>query len=327
MIGQHLALAGWIPFRIRADAGRHMTDWCYLGEDVFDDPFFEQTIQRCLRKPFNQLFGQETPIETLLDWRDVQPGLTPTAFIFHGSRCGSTLFSRMAAVLPRTVVISEAAPIDDVLRARVPDSQRIEWLRALLSALGQPRRGDERHLFVKFDAWHAIDLSLVQRAFPDVPSVFLYREPAAVIASQMRMPGLHMVPGMLDPSVIGLDPPRVLQLDREEYCARMLSALYAAALAAGAGGRVMLMNYTQLPEAASLQLLEWCGRTASHDAREGLHGVAQFDAKTPSLPYDATDVSTRPAPSQRAIDMAARFVGPQYAQLESIRLAPTAPVD
>jgi hypothetical protein len=229
----------------------------------------------------------------------------------------------MAVALPRTVVISEAPPVDHVLRARAPEDARIGWLRAVLSALGQRRRGDERHLFVKFDAWHVIDLALVQRAFPKVPCVFLYREPAALIASQLRMPGIHILPGMLDPSLIGLDLPGVLRLDWDEYTGRILAAVYAAALAHAASGRVALMNYAELPAAASSQVLAWCGLTGSGDARERLQHVARFDAKTPSLPYDATDVSTRPPPSQRAIDMAARFVDPYYAELESIRLGRT----
>src|SRR5207249_1157357 len=128
------------------------------------------------------------------------PGIDPTAFIFHGSRCGSTLLAQMAEALPRTIVISEAPPVDQILRASAPAERRLDWFRALLSVLGQPRRGDERHLFVKFDAWHVFDLPLVQQAFPGVPCVFLYREPSAVMASQMRMPGIQTLPGMLDPS-------------------------------------------------------------------------------------------------------------------------------
>jgi hypothetical protein len=319
-----LALSGWIPFSVRANDARPrpVVDWCFLGEDTFADPFFEQTIERCWRRPFNQLFSHETPIESLLDWSAAQPGIAPTAFIFHSSRCGSTLLARMAAAMPRTVVISEAPPIDHILRARAPEDARIGWFRALLSALGQPRRGGEQHLFIKFDAWHVIDLALVQRAFPQVPCVFLYREPAALIASQLRMPGIHTLPGMLDLTSIGLDLPRVLRLDRDEYTGRILAAIFAAALAHAAAGRVSLMNYAQLPSAASSQVLAWCGLTGSEDARERLEHVARFDAKTPSLPYDASEVSTRPPPSRRAIDMAARFVDPYYAQLESIRLGP-----
>ena len=325
MIGHDLNLAGWIPFKVRAGdrSLRPVVDWCFLGADAFTDPFFEQTIERCWSKPFNQLLAHETPIDDLLDWRAAQPGIAPTAFIFHGSRCGSTLLARMAAALPRTVVISEAPPVDHILRARTTEATRIEWLRALLSALGQPRRGDERHLLVKFDAWHVIDLPLVQQAFPQVPCVFLYREPAALMASQLRMPGIHILPGVLDPSLIGLDLPGVLRLDQDEYSGRILAAVYAAGLAHAAAGRVTLMNYSQLPSAAASQVLAWCGLAGSDDAAERLREVARYDAKTPSLPFDATDVSTRPHPNQRAVDMAARFVDPYYARLESMRLGPS----
>jgi hypothetical protein len=103
----------------------------------------------------------------------------------------------------------------------------------------------------------------------------------------------------------------------------VLAAVYAAGLAHAAAGRVTLMNYSQLPSAAASQVLAWCGLARSDDAGERLQRVARFDAKTPSLPFDASDVSTRPPPNQRAIDLAARFVDPYYAQLESIRLAPS----
>jgi hypothetical protein len=216
-------------------------------------------------------------------------------------------------------VISEAPPVDHVLRAPAGESQRVEWLRALLTALGQRRGGDADRLFVKFDAWHIVDLALVQRAFPAVPCVFLYRDPAAVVASQFRMPGLHMVPGLVDPSLIGLDLPAALQLGREEYIGRMLGALYAAGLTCAREGRVALMNYAELPEAAVVRLLEWCGLKSDDGIRERLDRVTQFDAKTPSLPFaagGATRVSPRDEPAIRA---AAAFITPYYEELETIR--------
>ena len=321
MIDSGLALEGWIPFLIRAHDTPPVVDWCFVGEDTFSDPFFEQTIGHCLRKPGNRP-PRQTPIDALIDWPAAHPGLAPTAFIFHSSRCGSTLLAQMAAALPGTVVISEASPVDHVLRARVPEETRITWLRALLSALGQQRRGDERHLFVKFDSWHILNLPLMQEAFPHVPCVFMYRDPDAVLASQRRMPGIQTLPGMLDPSVIGLDlnMESVLRLDRDEYCGRVFGAIYAAAVTPGASGRVLLMNYSQLPEAAISQVLEWCALTESSDARERLSQVARFDAKTPCLPFDTAAVSTRTLPSPQAVETAARFVDSHYAQLESIRL-------
>ena len=192
-------------------------------------------------------------------------------------------------------------------------------MRALLAALGQRRGGDADRLFVKFDAWHIADLALVQRAFPAVPCVFLYRDPAAVVASQFRMPGLHMVPGQVDPSLIGLDLPAALQLRREEYIGRMLGALYAAGVAWAREGRVALMNYAELPEGAVVRLLEWCGLKSDDGIRERFDRVTQFDAKTPSLPFDsggATRVSARDEPAIRA---AAALIAPYYEELETIR--------
>ncbi|HEX9369048.1 MAG TPA: aspartyl/asparaginyl beta-hydroxylase domain-containing protein [Vicinamibacterales bacterium] len=310
---------GWIPFRIHADRTPPVVDWCDLGEDTFTEPFFTQTIERCRRKSRPPSL-RETSIATLVDRLAAHPGVAPAAFIFHTSRCGSTLVSQMAAALPRTIVISEAPPIDDVLRAPAPEPERIEWLRALVGALGQPRRGDERHLFVKFDAWHILNLTLVQRAFPGVPCLFLYRDPAAVVASQLLMPGLHTVPGLVDPSVIGLDLPGALRLDRNEYVGRMLAAVYAGGLEGATDGRVTLMNYSELPGAALARLLEWCGLTGRDDLRDRLLHVCRFDAKTPSLPYDATEAARRPARNQQAIDTASSFVAPHYKQLESLRL-------
>ena len=318
--GLEPVLTGWTPFRVGVDAMGLVVDWCYLGEESFSDPFFEQTVQRCRAKPFNRLFARQTPIETLTGLGKARPGIRPTAFIFHSSRCGSTLFSQLAAALPDTIVISEAPPIDQILSASVSEAQRVAWLRAVLSALGQPRRGDERHFFVKFDAWHVIDLSLIRRAFPDVPFVFLYREPAEVIASQMRMPGIHMIPGMIDSSRIGLDLQGVLRLDREEHCARVLALVYAAAVTHAESGLVTLMNYGELPEAASRQLLEWCGLEATEEIVQRFRRVTEFDAKTPSLPFHPGDVTSRPAPTGRATDAARRFVTPYYERLESIRL-------
>lgn len=139
-------LAGWTPIRVYWEQSSAMVDWCYSGERRFTDPFFDQTIERCLKHPSNLIFRHQTPIETLGEYHEARPGLPPTGFIFHLSRCGSTLVSQMLAALPQNVVISEAAPIDALLRSRlrdhdVTDATRVAWLRWMMSALGQRRSG------------------------------------------------------------------------------------------------------------------------------------------------------------------------------------------
>ena len=81
-----------------------MVDWGCLGKERFTDPLFEQTIDVCLRHPFNLLFRHQTPIELLGEVAATFPMVPPSGFIFHLSRCGSTLVSQMLAALPQNIV-------------------------------------------------------------------------------------------------------------------------------------------------------------------------------------------------------------------------------
>src|SRR5215216_3426983 len=146
-------LDGWTPIRLYWLQSSAFVDWCHSGELRFTDPFFDQTIEKCLRHPFNLLFRHQTPVDTLRLRHEARPGLPPTGFVFHLSRCGSTLISQMLAALPQNVVISEAPPLDSALRARfnnprMTEGMRTLWLQWVVSALGQQRSDDEKYLFI-----------------------------------------------------------------------------------------------------------------------------------------------------------------------------------
>src|SRR6185437_13560164 len=94
----------WVPAQVRWTAAGPVVDWCHLGDLRFIAPFFEQTIDDAMAHPFNLLFARSTP---LADIAHHEPELRPAGLIFHMSRCGSTLVSRMLAALPRNVVLSE----------------------------------------------------------------------------------------------------------------------------------------------------------------------------------------------------------------------------
>src|SRR5690242_2119180 len=110
-------LDGWVPITVEWPDGKPVVEWCHLGARRFTEPFFEDTIREALRRPFNRLFHRRTPIEALADWREASPGLEPTGFVFHMSRCGSTLLAQMLARLCSNVVLSEPGPVDSVIRA------------------------------------------------------------------------------------------------------------------------------------------------------------------------------------------------------------------
>ena len=194
-------LVGWTPVRVDGRGDSAVVDWCRTDGVPFDDPTFDQTVQRCFRHPFRLLFRHRTDMEELRRFAETHPGLPPAGFVFHMSRCGSTLVSRMLAACPEHLVVAEAGPLDSVLRDETGQPVRLRWMMA---ALGQQRDARQRRLFVKFDSWSALHLPLVRRAFPDVPWLFLFRDPVEVLVSHARHMGAHVVPGVLPPELTGV---------------------------------------------------------------------------------------------------------------------------
>lgn len=317
-------LEGWIPIRIYWQESQAMVDWCYLGTRRLSESFFEHTIQHLLWQPFNLVFRHQTPIETLTELQDARPGLPPSGFIFHMSRCGSTLTAQMLAALPQNIIISEAPLIDTVLRAnlhdrRVTEEQRVTWLRGLIGALGQVRNAGERHLFIKFDSWSILDLPVIRRAFPETPWIFLYRDPVEVMVSQVRQRGSQMVPGVLDPRTLGLDFTTARQISLEEYCARALAAICEAAIRFYEPDAAQLVHYRQLPEAVWSSLAGFFGVCYSQEEVEQMRTVAQFDAKNTRLAFEQDSPAKQQLASAEIRALAEQFVRPWYDRLEALR--------
>jgi gluconate kinase len=315
---------GWTPSRIYWRGKKPFVDWSYIGKTRFTQPFFDHTIEETFRKPFNILFRHQTPLEFLGELYEQEKRLAPTGFIFHMSRCGSTLVSQMLAAVEKNIVISEPPPIDSVIRAHivntsVTDEQRIEWLRWIVGALGQPRNG-EKYYFIKFDSWSAFDLDLIRRAFPDVPWIFLYRNPVEVIVSQMRLRGAYMIPGKMENMLPGADFDEILRMPPEEYCARILARICLAALdCAGTRGALMI-NYDQLPGAVTSIITKHFGAEFTPAEIERMKSAARFNAKKPSLFFEPDAETKRKEANEAARRAAEKWLDPLYEQLENIRL-------
>ena len=245
-----LDLDGWLPVTLRRAAEGPMVDWCYLGDDRLTDPFFDDTIARRLADPFSMLFRHHTPLDVLAELAASLPGVPPAGFIFHQTRCGSTLVSQLLAARPEHVVVSEAsvvaAALDDRRWPELAATSRMERLGWLLSALGRRPAGDATSLFVKFDGWHTGQLAAIHEAYPTVPWVFVFRHPYEILVSHQEHPGSLMLPGVIGPSAVGLDESAWL-LEPEAYRAEVVRSLGEAALEAVDGG--LLVDYRDLPEA------------------------------------------------------------------------------
>lgn len=304
-------LTRWTPIRLTWDGGgRPAVDWCHTEGITFTEPFFAQTVDRCLAHPFRVLFRQSTDLDALCRAVDDQPGLPPAGFVFHLSRCGSTLVAQMLAAVAEHVVLSEAAPLEAVLRAG-DDPDAVRWLRGMLGALGQPRDPRHRRVFVKFDAWSTLQLPLIRRAFPGVPWLFLYRDPVEVLVSHARRPGAHMIPGVLPGASFALDE----GVSPVEYAARVLALICEAALVFDDDPLATFVDYGQLPGFVTTDLPRAWSLPLDDDARARMAAAALLDAKNPVLAFAADRAAKQAAATDDIRSAAARWLDPLYARL------------
>lgn len=238
----------------------------------------------------------------------------PAGLIFHMSRCGSTLVSQMLAQSPRHIVVSEAAPIDAAVRLG-----QETLLRAMAVAYGRRRSGIEQRLFIKLDTWHAIALPLFARAFPDVPWVFLYRDPVEVLVSQAREPGPQLVREITPPALYGLDD--VEDEPDIDYAARALGRICGAAATALSSPRGLAINYRDLPDAVGQRILPHFGVNLDDGERAAMRTATRFDAKMPMLAFAADSAAKQAAAPAALRDLADRTLREVIGRLDAIGAA------
>ncbi len=273
-----------------------------------------------MNHPFNLLFGLTTPVSVLEALAAREPALPLSGLIFHLSRCGSTLIAQMLAASPRNLVISEAAPLDTALQARhvdaslSPEAHR-RLVRSMVVALGWPRRGSETRYFLKLDSWHIRAWPLWQSLYPDVPWIFVYRNPVEILVSHQRKAGSQMFPQVVPPRIFGWDAvPR--DLPNDEYQARVLGSMARSAvdaLAQWPGGRAV--RYDELPDAVPELLQTHFGLTVDAAELDLLRAAGRRDAKAGG-PFAADTAAKQKEATQRLRDLAASWVAPSVAQLD-----------
>jgi len=302
-----------LPFRLDFETGDPLVEWIATDGSRLTEPFFEQTLARLrFGNPANS--RTRRPRTPLTELRDVPPDVPPAAFIFHVSRCGSTLLTQMLAALPRNLVVSEPEIIDDILRinqriSTVTDEDRIAWLRGAVHALGQRTAVGGERLFVKLSSWHILSLPLIRRAFPSVPMLFVYRNPVEVLVSLMRKPSLSIVRDTVTPDQLGLTLEARNSLSPEEHAAAVLGAHFRAAVEHR--DALVPIGYEQLPD------IVWTvipGYSVTADERALMREAAAFDAKKPEHRFISDTKSKQNTASPEILAAAARWAEPHYAR-------------
>jgi hypothetical protein len=255
---QSTDLKGWLPVDAVVVDGRPGLWWMEMSGISLTEPFFQQTFERARKEKRAERF---TEFDVLLRLEKELESVPPTGFIFHSSRCGSTLVANACRAVSNAIVLSEANAIDKLIARFITDADSpvkeslySVFLRGVVHALAQRRTGSEQHLFIKFACCSFAQFERIKRIWPNVPWLFLYRDPVETIVSNMR----DVPPWLID------DDRRVLssiigdarETTLEELCARTIGSLYATAYNL-ANGNSMLLNYKQLSVPVMANILKF----------------------------------------------------------------------
>ncbi len=259
-------LARWTPVRLDFSGPAPAVYWADLSGERFAEPFFQQTVTRWACGPTARPLVR-TGLEALADL-DAEPSMEPAGMIFHLSRCGSTLVSRLLGTLPGVVILAEPGPLNAVVGLDgVDEATVVRLVRLVVRALGRVRLGDERQLVLKCTSWNIRRREILSAAFPSVPWVWVQRDPAHVLASLLADP-----PGWLDAPA------------RAESAARALGSMLEAARGgdgADAAGR-LCVDYDDLPDAVWQRIAPHFGLDIDPAAIARMTDESRFYSKDPS---------------------------------------------
>lgn len=245
-------LAGeWIPYKLVRQEQQWRCLWLSLGGKPITEPFFSETILRCkANAPVDRRFSSLSSLEYLTDCAATATDvIAPSVFIFHVSRCGSTLISQLLGLSKKNIALSEVPLIDELLhmsRKQADSSGAEAALKSSIALLGRRRLGQERHVIIKLDSWHVFFAGALRRLYPDVPFVLLYRSPDEVLVSHRKRRGMQAVPGLLEPELFGMSQAESASCDGDRYLAQVLEYYYSQfLLIAEKDERSILLNYRQ----------------------------------------------------------------------------------
>jgi len=246
--------------------------------------FAEFDLDQLLTSPFWPP-ASRTPrrrIRRLLGLDELAPSpssVRVAGFIYHMTRCGSTLVTRMLSTLPRVVAISEPFAFQQLLAHPDPDpARRARRLTGLLNAHRAALEPIADAIVIKWSAMMGLYATEIEAALTETPSVFLYRNPADVLASIEAKPlgGRES----LGPEHFGAHAPASLDRCIEvEFWARALAAVCDRVAQARTP---RTLSYDQLPAAAWTLVASYFGLRIDEQCVGAMRRVAGIDAKDPA---------------------------------------------
>jgi hypothetical protein len=240
-----------LPYKLQQRDGQLLCHWLNANDNTFTEPFFNETIGKIKSSLRGQYLNSVSELEMLKIWAAEMDAIEPTAFIFHVSRCGSTLLTQLLSTDEQNIVLSEVPFFDNLLRAPyqptgISKEEAGNLLKAAFKFYGQKRTGNEKHLYVKLDSWHLNFYQELRALFPDVPFIMLYRKPNEVLDSHRKLRGMQSVPTVIEPEIFGFTKEDLLINNLDAYLAKVLECYFRKFLEAEENDQLsLLLNYNE----------------------------------------------------------------------------------
>lgn len=315
------AAAQPVPARLFHDGERLLADWVDIADTDPTLPFLHDRIARAAHS-----------------WRAALPAASgevqPSALVLHAGRCGSTLVSRALSHLSRCHVLSEPQAVNAVLGVDgvwpfMPHSARCEALGQVIEALTRSARADQDRVILKLSSWNALHLPLIEEAFPDVPKVFVYRQPEAILVSLREAPAgwMRRTDDPVQAKLFLGGAPAGAGRHPLAFAAKVLGRIYAtiadAASKPGAAGRWLLIPYSELPGVLNGKIPAWLGLHPSGMELQRIAEAAATHAKdaNPQRRFEPDSARKRAAVTPELAELAERFANAAYHRLDQLRFA------
>lgn len=301
-------VGNWLPYHYQAK-GRYIKWLVPVGHAT--EPFHDETISRYRQLLLNQIIQPRT---TSVYLQQLSVGeAKPAGFIFHLSRCGSTLLSGCLSELESTCVFSEAPLLTALLLDKNLSLQEQQnLLRAFinLQAAAFPQRP---HMVIKWNVWDIFHWEMIREIYSEVPVVFLVRDPVEILASHKNFPGRHMVGDALLTQAFPQLNKKNYEVSGLDYPVHVIASLLDEMSAATIGACVL--DYSQLGAQQIVALCRFfCGELDKR-AECSINNRLRFHSKNTDQMFANDSIKKRQAFDSHNLERINAELGQTYQRL------------
>lgn len=304
-----LLAQSWIPYSYHARTQSIL--WC-LPDGRATEPFHDQFISRCRQ---HILLNQLLVPRTQLLLSDIQKTeFQPAGFIFHLSRCGSTLVSGSFAEIEQASVLSESQLLTEfLLDPTLTEHEKQEYLPNLIRWQGEGGKTSKSQVLIKWNAWDIFSWTMIRKLYPQIPVVLLIRNPEEILASHHRNAGRHMSG---DPSLICANPVfGETNSSLLDFRIGVLGALQKAMLDVSDDDGVIVIDYRQLNAAGIQRISDYFKITLENEALNRIQQRMQRHSKEPDRQFAPDSLQKQQVFNRAEQVQIDQYLAPSYQQL------------